>query len=70
MRRLRQDASRLYGDGPGGPGNVLVRVAVRPYRSFVRRIDRQLAELIERWARAAPPSFERPESFAAGPKPK
>ena len=69
MRRLRPSTSHLHWDGPDGPGNVLVRVSVRPYRHFGRRIDHQLAQLVDRWARPGVPSFERPESFAAGPKP-
>jgi len=70
MRRLRPSASHLHWDGPDGPGNVLVRVGLRPYRRFDRRMDRQLAQLVDRWARPGAPSFERPESFAADSKPR
>ena len=70
MRRLRYGASHLHWDGPEGPGNVPVRVGLRPYRRFDRWIDAQLARLVDRWARPSPPSVERPEPFAVSFKPK
>lgn len=70
MKRLPRDSSRLHWDVPHGPGSVLVRVAVQPYRRFDGWIDRQLERLVERWARPAVPAVERAETFAAAYKPK
>lgn len=43
-----------YGGGP------LVRLKTRSFRRFNKSMDRQLAQLVERWAHAAAPNAVRP----------
>jgi hypothetical protein len=70
MKRRTNDASRLYWEEPEGAGNVLMRVEKRPFRQFALRIDRQLAALVDRWARPNPPSPQRSEFCTEEPSPK
>ncbi len=69
MRRHREDLGSLYWEGPDGPGNVLVRVEPGAFRRFDRRIDRQVAQLVDLFARQTPPSIELLEACLGGYKP-
>lgn len=58
MRPLRKDISSLYWEGPEGPGDVLVRVGPAAFRRFDRRMDGQIASLMDHFARPVAPSME------------
>lgn len=58
---------RRWGYG-GGP---LVKLRTREFRRFNKEMDRQLAQLVERWAHAAAPNAVRPRRpMLAESKPK
>ena len=52
--------------------DLLVQVRPNSFRRFSRRMDRQLVELVERWAHAAAPCAlrRRPQTTQEKPKPK
>ena len=66
MRPLRKDSSSLYWEGPEGPGNVLVRVDPVAFRRFDRRMDGQIASLVDHFARSVAPSLELLEACLGG----
>lgn len=68
MRRLSEDPSQLYWEGPEGQGEVLVRTDAVAFHCFDRRMDRQIARLADRFARATPPSVELLEACLGGQK--